>query len=570
MIATLAGSLLAFFRETLVAAHLGADWQMDAYFFALALVMLVPQFMSSSIGESLVPVYIHYKGEEGLEALHRFISSAINLYLFFLAGTSVFAASIAPFTIPILGSGFDSSSQQFVLHLIWILLPTISLSGFWGLLAVILNAEGLFFVSAISRTFLSVGVIGMVLLTSRQLGVYSLPIGVVLSSLGQVIWAIYWLRRKGVKFSFVLDIRDPVLRRFLALLWPPIIGSFLLSWIPIIDRSMASHLPEGTISALGYSDRLMSILGGLSISALNTVLLAFFSLQLVGNDTTRFRERIAQTLGMLMFVLMPLSLILFVVRTPLIQLVFERGKFDAVATANTASVFGGYVLGLMPMAIAITLSTGFNALEDTKTQSFLGAGSSLIAKLVLNPILIVAFGAAGIALATSLMFVVSGTLLGFVLRRRLAGIGGKRLLRTFSSVSITSLLAVSPAYLMANHLHLPPVVVLVFGALVGSTLYLLFSALLNIPELVFATGSLLRIAPFRLLGTNRDQAGRGSGHSGRDDIHGREPPQTPNQPGMRPGTFRLKGLERRWRSERIDKSVSVKGVESHSICDWAS
>jgi len=507
MIATLVGSLLAFFRETLVAAHLGADWQMDAYFFTLALVMLVPQFMSSSIGESLVPVYIHYKDEEP-ELFHRFTSSVINLYLLFLAGTTVCIAAAAQSAIATLGSGFDASSQQIAFQLLGILLPSVMLSGFWGLLAVILNAEGLFFVSAISRTFLSVGVISMVLLTSRQLGVYSLPIGIVLSSLSQVIWAIFWLRRKGVKFSLVLDLSDPGLRRFLALLWPPIIGSFLLSWIPIIDRSMASHLPEGTISALGYSDRLMSILSSLSISSLNTVLLAFFSLQLVGDDKTRFKERMAQTLGMLMFVLMPLSLTLVVVRTPLIQLVFERGRFDAVATANTASIFGGYVLGLVPMAIAITLSTGFNALEDTKTQSFLGAGSSLITKLVLNPILIAAFGAAGIALATSLMYVVSGTLLGFVLRRRLEGIGGKPLLKTFSRVPIASLLAVSPVYLMANHLHMPPVIVVIFGALVGAILYLLFSVLLRIPELLLVQASLLRLMSFRLSLTLQRRPGR--------------------------------------------------------------
>jgi peptidoglycan biosynthesis protein MviN/MurJ (putative lipid II flippase) len=161
------------------------------------------------------------------------------------------------------------------------------------------------------------------------------------------------------------------------------------------------------------------------------------------------------------------------------------------------------------MAVAVTLSTGFNALEDTKTQSFLGAGSSLTAKIVLNPILIAAFGAAGIALASSLMYVVSGALLGFVLRRRLEGMGGKHLLKTFFRVSIASLLAVSPVYLMVNHLHVPPVVVLVLGTLVGSLLYLLFSALLHIPELLLVQGSLRRLMSFRLLATIQARAGRG-------------------------------------------------------------
>lgn len=503
MMATFASAVLAILREVLVAARLGANLEMDAYFFAFAFIVRLPEFMLSAIAASLVPVYIHRK-EKGHTAL--FTSTVINLYMLLLLGATALAVTTARFAVSALASGFDTPGQQLVSRLIWILSPTIVLTGLWGMLKTLLNAEELFFVSTISTAFLSAGVIGAVILVSPQLGVYSLPLGVLVASVCQVIWTAYWLWRKGFRYGFMLDLNDPGLRRFLALLWPCVVGAALGYPIAIIDRSMASHLPEGTISALSYAERPMSILTRIVIFSFITVLLPSLSQQSIDSDQESFKESVTQTLVILMFVTMPLSLVLAALRMPLNQLLFQRGRFDAVATTNTANVFGGYALGLTPMAIAITLSTVFNALEDTKTPAFFGAGSNLISKIVFNLVLIAAFGAMGIALATSLMYVVSGTLLLFILRRRLQGIGGKRLLKTFSRILIASLLAVSPVYLIANHSDMPPVVVIIMGVIVGSTLYALFSALLRIPELLSVYGYLLKLKNHRIFANFSRQA----------------------------------------------------------------
>lgn len=494
MFATLVVSLLAFGREALVAAYLGLNRQVDAYFFTLALILLVPQFVSTAIAESLIPIYVHYK-EKGATAVYRFISSVLNLYLLFLAGTTALTAATARFFVPSLGSGFDAPAQQLILQMFWILLPIIILNGLWGLSTTILYAEGLFFISTISRAFQSVGVVGLVLLAGRQLGVYSLVIGIELASFGQLAWTGYWLYRKGVRYGFVLDIGDPGLWRFLVLLWPCLVASFLAYCIPIIDRSMASHLPEGTISALSYADRLMSMIGGISIFSINTVLLPYFSKQSAGTDRDGFKRSISRTLGMLMFMLIPLSLMLVTVRVPLIKVLFQRGKFDAVATANTAAIFGGYALGLLPKAIAITLSTAFNALEDTKTQSFFGGGSNVVSKLVYNHILIAIFGATGVALATVLMHITSGAILLYILRRRLRGIGGRGLLETFSKVLVASLLAIGVMHLVVTHEQIPAIAVVAISMASGSVSYLLFSALLKVPQLTLASVHILSM-PF--------------------------------------------------------------------------
>ncbi len=511
MIVTFASAILGMFRESMVAAYLGANWEMDAYFFAFAFVTLLPAFMLTATRASLVPVYVHCTEERSRTVL---ASSVVNLYLLLLVATTALVITTAPIIASTLASGFDTSAQQLVSRLIRILAPTILLTGLWSLLTTLLDAEGRLVVSAISGVWPAVGVIGAVLLTQQYLGIYSLTAGLLVASLCQVLWTAFWLWRQGVKYRFVLDLSDPQLRQFLSLLWPCIVGSFLGYSITILDRFMASYLPEGAVSALSYASRPVSVLSRVSILSVTTVLLPALSLRSAGSDLESFKETLSQALGMLVFAMAPLSILLAAVRMPVIQLLFQRGKFDASAAASTANVFGGYALGLLPMAIAITLATAFNALEDTRSQSFFGAGSNFVSKLVFNPILILVLGVTGIALATSLMYVVSASVLLLILRRRLQGVGGEHLLETFLRVLIAVLLAAGPVTLLVNRCHMPPIVVIGIGALIGSVLYLVFAAILRIPELPLAYRYLLRLMTAWSLSIGRNRPGMRGDPSG--------------------------------------------------------
>src|SRR5262249_31643992 len=297
---------------------------------------------------------------------------------------------------------------------------------------------GEFFRSTISTAFLSVSIIGTILLFSPHLGVYSLPVGILIASALQVLWTGYWSWRHGVRYRFVLDWNEPGFQRFVALLGPGLVGSVLLYMIPVIDRTIASHFPGGTIAALGFAGRPRNILSSLVIYSLVTALLPSFSQKAVDLDRDSFRQSVAKTLGLLMFITTPLSLLVVTLRTPLIQLLFERGRFDATATMVTADYFAVDAIGLMPMSIAVTVSAIFTALEDTRTPAIFGAGSNLLSKIVLNLLFIGAFGAVGLPLATSAMYVVSGLVLLWLLRRRLHGIEGRYLLRTFASALLAT------------------------------------------------------------------------------------------------------------------------------------
>jgi putative peptidoglycan lipid II flippase len=179
-----------------------------------------------------------------------------------------------------------------------------------------------------------------------------------------------------------------------------------------------------------------------------------------------------------------MSILLIALRVPIIQILFERGRFEASATAATANIFAGLVVGLLPLAITVTLYTVFMSLEDATTPALWGAGGSFLAKIVFSLLLLAPLGAGGLALATSFKSIVAGILLLLQLRRRLQGINGRYLVIAFGRILLLSCVAVSPVYWMTLTLDLSPVLLSVTGASIATILYLGLSLVLQAPELL--------------------------------------------------------------------------------------
>lgn len=473
------GSFFAVLREALTADRLGVSVDTDAYFFSFTLIVSLPYFMMEAIKKSLAPVYIH--GDEQTNS--SLVNSIMTLHLIFYSCLAILVVVIIHLFPQYFLSGFDQDGRSLVLKMVVILAPTIPALGLWGMNRILLEAEGMFVAAAVSDAFLSLFVIASILLIMPYWGVYSLPVGVVLSTFAQLLWVSFWLWRAGVRFHLGLDFHHLGLRRFFTLFWPPLIAAFFGYSLPIIDREMASHLGQGTISSLSYADKIVLNLRGILIIPLNNVLLPSLARQWKGLGITAFKESITQTLGVLIFLFIPASLFLSVLNTPTIQLFYQRGKFDAAATANTASIYKWLVLCLMPMACSMILETVFSSMQDTKTAAFVGVGSKYVSKVILNIVLIALFGAVGLGMASPLMYLASGGLLFAILWKRMDGFDGKRLVFTLLKTLAASLLAVLPISLLVSQFGFSEQIrvgVLIF---LGPLVFLALAALFQIPEL---------------------------------------------------------------------------------------
>jgi putative peptidoglycan lipid II flippase len=228
------------------------------------------------------------------------------------------------------------------------------------------------------------------------------------------------LTSKRYGFLKRFDVRHmdwPAILQFAALLMPLVLGGGVAALNVMVDRWVASRLPEGAIAALNFSGRVWTLPITLLASPIAMAVFPSFSSMAVDSSALHaMDDKVRRTLAFLAYIVIPSSVGIVVLATPITRLLFQRGAFDANATAITASCVQMYTLGLVFQAVAPILAKVFYAFKNTVTPLLIGlgiVGANMAGNIILSRYL----GAAGIALATTIT-VALGTIIYALLLRR--------------------------------------------------------------------------------------------------------------------------------------------------------
>lgn len=197
----------------------------------------------------------------------------------------------------------------------------------------------------------------------------------------------------------------------------------------MIDTLLASFLPEGSISYLYYSNRLLQLPLALFGIALGTALLPTFSSLASHGKTEELMSTFSFGMRMVLFISLPSSIGLIVFRVPIIGLLFQRGQFTDMATIATAQALFAYSVGLFAFSgLKVTIPV-FYAHQDTTTPVRIGI-VAMLANICLNLVLMFPLKHAGLALATSLSSMINLIFLIRIMRNRWGKIDGTRIIRS--------------------------------------------------------------------------------------------------------------------------------------------
>jgi putative peptidoglycan lipid II flippase len=134
----------------------------------------------------------------------------------------------------------------------------------------------------------------------------------------------------------------------------------------------------------------------------------------------------------------PATVGLMLLAPPIVKLIFERGAFTAADTAATAAAVQFYALGLIGYSVVRICSPVFYALGQNRTPVIV-SGITVLANAALNVALVGVMGYRGLALGTSIAALFNAGLLLFLLRRRLRGIEGRRVLGSLARIALASI-----------------------------------------------------------------------------------------------------------------------------------
>lgn len=430
--------ILGFLRETAIAAQFGATSDTDAYLVAFIIPSLIFASIGTTITTVFIPVYTECYSKQGNEKalkLFRNVSTfLVLLVILLIALGEVLAAPL----VRLLAPGFTGEVVSLTVNLTRLMFPSIFFMAFSGLYMGVLNATQHFTAPALVGLPYNIIIILSIIVLGKSYGIYGLAIGILLAVASQMAIQMPVLLKKGNSHKWVLEFRDPELRKMIRLMLPVLLGTAAAQVNVMVDRILASGLPEGSISALNFAFRIYALPIGIFVMALVTVIYPQLARHASLGNREGVGNSLARGLGLIAFLVAPMMVGMLVLRQPIVRVLFERGAFEPVATRATAYALLFYAVGLVPQSLVEMLTRGFWALQDTRAPMLVGIGAMAI-NIFLNLFLIKYLAHGGLALGSSLASLASMIWLVVLLRRKgiLSG-QGRRLVDSFARITVAA------------------------------------------------------------------------------------------------------------------------------------
>jgi putative peptidoglycan lipid II flippase len=516
-VAVLCSRVLGLGRELILAHLFGAGLAMDAFKVAFRIPNLLRDlFAEGALSTALVTTFSKKDATEGSEAAWALANKVASLATVVIGLLVVVGVVFSPAVVDVIASGFDGEKAELTVQLTRIMFPFILLVSLAALAMGLLNAKNVFGAPAMASSFFNIGSIlggvGFAWWLDPGFGPRSLvglAIGTLLGGLAQFMAQWPALYRVGYRFCLDFQWRDSGVQEVLRLMGPAVIAASAVQVNVMVNSHFASMVPgDGPVSWLDYAFRLMQLPLGVFGVAIGTVTLPLVSRHAALGDTTALRAALSKGLRLGFLLTVPSSIGLACLADPIISIIYERGRFDAASTAQTAGALRFYAIGLAAYAGIKVLAPAFYAVGRRKTPmlvSFWAIGVNLILNWYFT--LHLQMGHRGLALSTGCIAVANFTALYLLMRAHLKGLESASMLAALARILLAAALMAGVCLLGASQISEQ-------WALLGLPMRIFqLSCIIGAAALVFfGAAALLRVGEMRELVAvlRRKIQGRGS------------------------------------------------------------
>lgn len=405
---TLASRLLGLARDMLMASVFGARAVLDAFVLAFTVPNLFRRlFGEGALSAAFIPVYAGTLEREGAARARELLSSVATLtagLLVTIAATGVLAC------LGWRAWGALSAEAGLALLLTAILLPYLVFICLVAVASGALNTLGRFALPGAMPVLFNCCWLASILLLAPSVGsdphhqIAAVAAGLTAAGALQLLVLHLALRRAGAAPAPRVCMDDPALRRVGALMGPMLFGAAVFQLNVLVDRMIAYWMipGEGALSVLYLGMRVTQFPLGIIAVALGTAV--FPLLARMASDTregagARYRGVFDEAIGVTLFLSVPASVGLLMVREDLVALFFERQAFDAAATGRTSDVLAIYAVGIAFTCVANLVTRALYSIEEVRLPVRVGMVAMLL-NLVLNLALVGSLRERGLAIAS--------------------------------------------------------------------------------------------------------------------------------------------------------------------------
>ncbi len=418
--------ILGLFRSRLLVSIFGASSTLGVYNYSTILPDTIFQLViAAAFSSAFIPVFTDYISKDKEKDGHTMASTFLLLGILTFGVLSLILVIFAPFFLSFfnLGANFTPSQMDMMANMMRLLIISQLLFIVGTFFTALLQSYNHFFIPGFAQALYNLGIILGILIFHSTFGIYSAPLGAILGSVIYIICQIPVAMRVGFHFrpSRLLFKHEGVQKIF-SLMWPRTIQVGIQQFGTIVIAAIIAFMADpGRMHLLfDYAKTLM--FAPVSLIAYSISQAAFPVLAREKDNIEDFKATFITSFNQMLYLILPISALLLVLRIPVVRLIYGADKFDWPATVLTGMTLAILAISIFAQGLIVLFYRAFYALHNTFIPLITSAISTVFL-LIVGYILVVVnhMGLPSIAFAFTIANILQLILLFILLDRKTGG-----------------------------------------------------------------------------------------------------------------------------------------------------
>ncbi|HVF69898.1 MAG TPA: murein biosynthesis integral membrane protein MurJ, partial [Xanthomonadales bacterium] len=412
-------------KKRLLIAYFGASGTTGVFEVASKLPDLIFQLViASALSSAFIPVFSDLLSKGKDELAHKMASNllTVGIVLFFIF--SMVLSVFAPFFLQILnlGGGFSSSDMQLMANLMRIIVFGQLLIVIGTFFAALLQSYNHFFIPGFALSLYNLGIIIGLITLSPIIGIYSGAVGIVIGAAFFILFQLPMVRKIGFRYTPSFSFQDSGVKKIASLMWPRTISNAIFQLGTVLVVSLVSFIPQTGRNYIIFDLAQTIAFAPVALIGQAIAQAAFPVLARERDNLQNFKLTFINSFNQMLYLILPASILILILRIPIVRLVFGADKLDWPATVLSGKILAFFALSIFAYALIALVYRAFYALHDTKTPLITGAFSTIFMLLIgYSLIVVMGRGVSSVAVAYSIAGITQLLILLFLLHKRTGG-----------------------------------------------------------------------------------------------------------------------------------------------------
>ena len=363
--ASLASALLGLIRTRLLITYFYNDTAiLDVFWAAFRLPDMVFQIIIvGALSSAFIPVFSKYIGNKYESS--KLASSMINAIMLVMVLLTVLLLIYARPLSALIAGGFESSQLDLMANLTRIMAAAQLFFGFSSFLTGIIQSHQRFLIPALSPILYNLGIIIGIVALGPTIGIYGPAVGVVLGAILHLLAQLPLAKKLGFHYTPTISPKSSAVAEMLRLMGPRVLTLSLTQIEATIIVTFSSWLNTGTVTLMAIAQQLSAMPVRLIGVPIGQASLPFFAKNSSSKERAELSNMVNHTILEMLYLALPLSAIVLVLRIPLVRLAYGADSFPWAETVLTGKLVAILALSIAARSLTHVLVRVFYALHNT-------------------------------------------------------------------------------------------------------------------------------------------------------------------------------------------------------------